>query len=177
MLIQPYNLSWPNHFVSIATVLSSALRAVPVTIEHVGSTAVPTLASKPIIDIDIVFNKPEQFNLIKHALETLDYFHAGNQGIPGREVFKRNSSVQHKVLDAIAHHLYVCPKDGAELRRHLLFRDALRHSAPFREQYQRIKYALAERAMQNKKRYAQLKETEVRNFIEAVIAQSNYSGM
>ncbi len=120
MLIQPYQKNWIEDFKAIKETLNDALMPLNVTIEHVGSTAVPELAAKPIIDIDIVFGEDVDFNDIKKALEKIGYFHNGNQGIPNRDVFKRGKIlVSHKVVDNIVHHFYVCPTDSEGFKKHI----------------------------------------------------------
>lgn len=166
MLIHPYSTDWNTHFELIKNVLDRCLQGLDYTIEHVGSTAVPGLAAKPIIDIDIVFNDPSTFPLIKQALELIGYFHNGNQGIEDREVFKRQANSQHEVLNAIRHHLYVCSAASPALKRHLITRDYLRNNEWAKAEYQQMKYALAEKAGQDQKAYAVLKEATVNAFID-----------
>jgi GrpB-like predicted nucleotidyltransferase (UPF0157 family) len=170
MLIEPYNPQWAQQFDQLKTELEQVLTGLEHTIEHVGSTAVPGLAAKPIIDIDIIYRSNEAFEKIKEALCKSGYYHNGNQGIADREVFKRNGTAENVVLDAIRHHLYVCPEHSAALKRHLLFRDCLRSNEQARATYQDIKYRLAAEAGQNQKVYAGLKEVEVNGFIDALIA-------
>jgi GrpB-like predicted nucleotidyltransferase (UPF0157 family) len=173
MLIQKYNPNWIKDFNDIKNVITEALINLNVQIEHVGNTSIPNLAAKPIIDIDIVFDTPKDFDVIKGRLEKIGYYHNGNQGIPNRDVFKRGQSdAKHEILDFITHHLYVCPSDSAELQRHLLFRDYLKSNEEARIQYQNIKYALAEEANQDRKKYAALKEEKGNAFINTVIAQA-----
>ncbi len=170
MLIQPYQQSLKEDFKAIKEVLNDALMPLNVTIEHVGSTAIPELAAKPIIDIDIVFDEDVDFNDIKKALEKIGYFHNGNQGIPNRDVFKRGKTlVWHKVLDNITHHLYVCLKDSEALLRHILFRDYLIDHPEARVQYQNMKYQIAQEVHQDRKKYAELKEVVTKDFIDAII--------
>ena len=171
MLIHQYSPEWSVAFTKIKQELQSALRGLPYRIEHVGSTAVPHLASKPIIDVDIIYSADDEFHPIKSRLLTIGYYHNGNQGIEAREVFKRNGRVYNQVLDKVRHHLYVCPADSPALQRHLLFRDALRNDASARKQYERMKYGLAERAHQNQAVYADLKELTVNDFIDRLIRQ------
>jgi GrpB-like predicted nucleotidyltransferase (UPF0157 family) len=166
MLIHPYSPDWNTHFESIKNVLDKCLQGLDYTIEHVGSTAVPGLAAKPIIDIDIVFNDLSTFPLIKQALELIGYFHNGNQGIEDREVFKRAGASQHEILDAIRHHLYVCSADSPALKRHLITRDYLRNNEWAKAEYQQLKYVIAEKAGQDQKKYAALKEEQVNMFID-----------
>ncbi len=173
MLIQAYQKSWIDDFVEIKKVIDDALINLKVSIEHVGSTSIPGLAAKPIIDIDIVLDKSVEFNEIKKRLEKIGYSHNGNQGIPQRDVFKRGKTeATWGILDSIVHHLYVCPMDSEELRRHILFRDYLIANEETRIQYQNLKYDLAIQAHQDRKKYAQLKEMKASSFINTVIQKS-----
>lgn len=173
MLIHEYTSKWATDFLQIKTVLLDALTGISVRIEHVGSTAVPDLATKPILDIDIVFHNKNDFDKIKNVLERIGYYHNGNQGITDREVFKRSTPEHDKVLDAIAHHLYVCSIDSEELKRHLLFRNYLRTHAAARNEYQQLKLQLADEANNDRKLYAQLKEENAKAFIESILIKAN----
>lgn len=173
MLIQPYQKSWADDFNTLKSIIHEALPNLTVAIEHVGSTSIPGLAAKPIIDMDIVFDKSVAFNKIKTGLATLGYYHNGNQGIAGREAFKRNpAAAKHEILDFITHHLYACRTDSEELNKHILFRDWLVTDADARNKYQTLKYAIAEEANQDKKRYAELKETKAADFTNGIIEKA-----
>jgi GrpB-like predicted nucleotidyltransferase (UPF0157 family) len=174
-LIIHYKKSWKQDFEQINEVLLEAMRSNNVIVEHVGSTSVPNLAAKPIIDIDVIYKKPADFNSILKALETTGYYHVGDQGIIGREVFKRNGSIIHPVLDSISHHLYVCLEGNEELKKHLKFRDQLRTNDDVRREYEILKLDIAKKANQDKKEYARLKEVMARDFIEGVLAQNEAS--
>lgn len=168
-IIVDYNPFWPIHFENIKEKLAHFLKGLPIDIQHVGSTAVPNLAAKPIIDLDIIFYKLLDFEQIKRKLELKGYSHKGNQGIVGREVFKRNGEKQDEILDRIAHHLYVCMHDCAALKRHILLRDYLRKNDNARLKYQKMKYEIAFEAHQNRKIYAEIKEIKSKDFIDQVI--------
>lgn len=173
MLIQEYQKSWVEDFNDISKVIQEALIGLKVSIEHIGSTAIPNLAAKPIIDIDVVYDKKTDFDSIKRRLELIGYNHNGNQGIPNRDVFKRHKkSDKYAVLDAIVHHLYVCPTLSEELQKHILFRDYLIAHEKARIQYQNLKFAIAEEAHQDRKKYAELKEVKARKFIMGIIEKA-----
>lgn len=173
MLIQEYQARWEEDFEEIRHVIAEALTGLDITIEHVGSTAVPRLAAKPIIDIDVVFSSSIDFEEVQSRLEQIGYVHNGNQGIPEREVFKRQHIARaHPILDSLSHHLYVCRAQSEELRRHLLFRDYLRTHREARQEYQELKYRIAEEARQDRKKYTELKEMQAKAFVEAVLAKS-----
>lgn len=173
MLIQAYQISWVEDFSKIKTVIEKVLQPLAVSIEHVGSTAVPDLAAKPIIDIDIVYDENTAFEDIKTRLEKIGYFHNGNQGIPNREVFKRGKTlVFQSILDEIVHHLYVCPMGSEALQRHILFRNYLIAHDVARVHYQNMKYAVAAEVNQDKKKYAELKEVRSKDFIDSIIEKT-----
>ncbi len=172
LLIQPYQESWANDFLKIKEVLIRQLHDISVTFEHVGSTSVPGLSAKPIIDIDLI-HKPNDFSKIDNGLTQLGYFHNGDQGIAEREAFKREvSSKTHPILDWIKHHLYVCPDFSKELKRHLLFRDYLKGDEVTRKVYESLKLQIAEKADQDRKTYAKLKEVRATEFIESVLIEA-----
>jgi GrpB-like predicted nucleotidyltransferase (UPF0157 family) len=173
MLIQAYNEDWERDFKRIKAILETQLPLNQIEIEHIGSTSVPGLAAKAIIDIDIVYHRPQTFQEIKAGLERLDYIHHGDQGIPCREVFKRNKQKKHHpILDSITHHLYVCPVDSLELQRHLAFRDFLRKDEKARIAYEKLKLQIAALTHQDKKAYAKLKESMAKDFIESIIEKA-----
>ena len=117
--VVPYDPSWHEAFERICRELKSALHDSVLAIEHVGSTSVPGLYAKPIIDIDIVISTG-MFETVKALLGSIGYMHAGDLGIEGREAFKYEGKPHLMV-----HHLYVCNEDSDELKRHLALRDFL----------------------------------------------------
>lgn len=134
--VQPYNPNWPIQFDQIAATIRPALAHIPhATIEHVGSTSVPDLAAKPILDIDIIVD-PHDIPAGIDALATLGYIHRGDLGVPGREAF-------YAPDDTPKHHLYLCERDCLSVRNHLAVRDILRTHPDLRDEYGTIKHTLA----------------------------------
>ena len=134
IIVAPYDEKWKQCFEEIASELYTALGELALTIEHVGSTSVPGLAAKPIIDIDVVIENEEKLQAVIDAIAEIGYKHEGNFGISGREAFGYEGKTH-----LMEHHLYVCPKDSPELRRHLSFRDYLRAHPEAVKEYSRIK--------------------------------------
>ena len=134
VVVLPYDEAWKKDFEDIKAELMQVLEGLVLSIEHVGSTSVPGLASKPIIDIDVVIEDQGCFEKVKLALETIGYHHEGDLGIPGREAFKYEGKDHLR-----KHHLYVCSKDAGELKRHISFRDYLRSHPEAVEEYSRVK--------------------------------------
>lgn len=171
MLIEKYTSKWIKDYTSIKGEIEKGLHGLNLTMEHIGSTSVLDLDSKPIIDIDIIYYHQGDFEKIKAELLTMGYYHNGNQGIENRDVFKRNIGWTNEILDQINHHLYVCPAHCKALERHILSRNFLRNNDWARLKYQQMKYELAEKANQDKKIYAELKELNVNDFIDSMIAK------
>ena len=169
MLLEKYVSTWIENFRDLKFEIDKGLIGLEYSMEHVGSTSIPNLASKPIIDIDIIYDNESEFDKINSGLVKIGYYHNGNQGIEKREVFKRNGKSTKGVLDTIIHHLYVCSKNSEALERHILMRNFLQKNDWARMKYQEMKYDLAEKANQNNKRYAELKELNVNEFIDEII--------
>ena len=121
VVVVPYDEAWKKDFEDIRAELSEVLDGIVMSIEHVGSTSVPGLYAKPIIDIDVV-------------IESMDDFEGVKKGIPGREAFDYEGKEHLR-----NHHLYVCSKDASELKRHMSFRDYLRTHPEAVEEYSRVK--------------------------------------
>lgn len=172
MLIEKYTSNWITNFADLKREIEIGLNGLDCNIEHVGSTSVPNLDSKPIVDIDIICGNESEFENIKSVLKNIGYYHNGNQGIEKREVFKRDGNSTNGILDSIPHHLYVCPKNSEALERHILLRNFLRKNDWARIKYQEMKYQLAEKANQDKKLYAKLKELNVNEFIDVIIKKA-----
>ncbi|MGE4571608.1 MAG: GrpB family protein [Candidatus Izemoplasmatales bacterium] len=139
IILVPYDYSWQEAFNQIKEHLESEIKDKILAIEHIGSTSIEALDAKPIIDIDIIIESYDVFPEIVHRLKKLGYTHNGDQGIKEREAFKYDSS------PFMTHHLYVCPKDSIELKKHLAFRDYLRKHPFMRDEYSKIKALAAQK--------------------------------
>lgn len=134
VVVQPYNEAWLQNFTDIKAEIQGALGELALKIEHVGSTSVQGLSAKPIIDIDVVIKDESVLGDVISALQQIGYWHAGNLGIVGREAFKYDGKEHLQ-----KHHLYVCPQDSEELKRHKAFRDYLRSHPEAAREYSHIK--------------------------------------
>ena len=144
--IREYDPTWPDQFDKIAARASTALGNVLVRIEHIGSTAVPGLAAKPIVDLDVVVSPQDVLEAIRR-LSSLGYVHEGNLGIAEREAFRPPPGEPR-------HNLYVVPDTASELQRHVAFRNALRADPMLRMKYAALKRALAALHRNNRDAYS-----------------------
>jgi GrpB-like predicted nucleotidyltransferase (UPF0157 family) len=179
MVVQEYDASWPERFERLKAAIAKSLSRY-LAIEHVGSTSIPGMCAKPIIDIDVVIEKADDFETARDELIAAGYLYVGDMGIPGREAFRRRASGQKAPpraidpLDEIEHHLYVCAKGNRELDRHLRFRDALRRDENLRREYRNIKLEiLGKVGFDNRDGYAEMKEDQYKWFFEKVLDSRN----
>jgi GrpB-like predicted nucleotidyltransferase (UPF0157 family) len=172
-LLVAYSADWENEYRQLSERLGSALGGLITGMHHVGSTSIPGMVAKPIIDIDVVISDYGVIDAVSRRLAMLGYTNEGERGIPDRIAFARaDSRVPHgePELEWMAHHLYVCPAFSRELQRHLAFRDHLRVSSEARAEYGRIKLLIEQETNGDKQAYAELKEVRAREFVEGVLA-------
>jgi len=133
-----YNPLWPRAFAEEAARITSAVGSLALAIEHYGSTAVPGLRAKPIIDLLIgVADIDDGLKMIE-PMRSLGYDYAGSQGIAEHHIFGR------PLVRAYLAHVVV--HEGDQWRRCLRFRDRLRGDPDLRAAYQELKERLAREA-------------------------------
>ncbi|MEV4642205.1 GrpB family protein [Actinoplanes sp. NPDC049548] len=135
VVIEDYDPRWAGRFAATRELISTALGALVVGIEHVGSTSVPGLAAKPIVDIDLLLEDTADESVYLPALHRVGY----------RLVLREPWWYGHRMLVDAAEgvHLHVWPRDAPEPVRHRLFRDWLRSHPEDRELYASTKRNLA----------------------------------
>ncbi|EFU40360.1 hypothetical protein PVOR_19719 [Paenibacillus vortex V453] len=146
VIIEEYNPEWPKKFLEIKTILEHTLGNDVLRIEHVGSTSIPGLAAKPVLDIDVVIDSMKSLPTVIAKLETLGYYHQGNLGVEGREAFGRKDDYvpySDGLELKLAQHVYVCDQKSRELHRHIVFRDALLHHPEWVVEYAILKKELS----------------------------------
>ena len=131
-----YDPGWPARFAAIRSAIADALADVAVVaIEHVGSTSVPGLAAKPVIDVDVIVTRPNLMPAIG-ALERIGYRHRGDLGIADRHALAPPN-------DGPRRNVYVVVEGSLALRNHLAVRAALRSDRALRSRYGALKRRLA----------------------------------
>lgn len=156
--------AWPAVFETLRTRVLDALDDLAAAIEHVGSTAVPGLAAKPVIDIDVVVRTPSTAPKAIARLSTLGYVHRGQLGVEGREAFRPPASLPR-------HHLYLCVEGNLALANHLAIRDALRANPELAAEYGALKQRLAAEFPHDSDRYTAGKTA----FLLHVLRQSGWT--
>lgn len=154
--VAPYDPAWPTLFAAEATRLDPLLSAkgVMLRLEHTGSTAVPGLAAKPVLDLLAGWEAPVVRAAAIGALEASGYQYRGEQGIPGRDFFRRGEPRQY--------HLHLTRVGSAFWDDHRTFRDYLRATPAAADAYAVLKRALAARYPTDRERYIEGKTAFVR---------------
>jgi GrpB-like predicted nucleotidyltransferase (UPF0157 family) len=158
--IVDYSPTWTQRFETERHRIETALGSTARRIEHIGSTAVPDLAAKPIVDIMITVDDVDDESSYRERLEDLGYVLRVRE--PGHRMFR---------TPARDLHVHLWPAGGADERRHLLFRDRLRSHPADRADYERTKRSLAGH-YRDMNHYAQAK-TEV---IESILRKADGDG-
>ncbi len=164
IVIVPYRTEWPNLFESEARLLGRAFGTLALSIEHVGSTSVPGLAAKPVIDIQISLAALEPRSRLEEILFGLGYWHVDLGDFDSVYPFfvKPNQWPS-------THHVHLCVAGGAQERRHLLFRDQLRGSPELARRYEALKYDLADRHHGRTRESREAYSLAKTSFVEAVL--------
>jgi GrpB-like predicted nucleotidyltransferase (UPF0157 family) len=176
MILYPYDPDWKQAFNDLMEVFSSGISIKKIKIHHVGSTSIPELIAKPIIDIDIEIPNYDDFQILCFDLDRLGYTNNGDQGIKDRIAFKqRDDEVPYCVPKRkwINHHLYVCPSFSEELHRHIVFRDYLKANIKARTEYARIKIEVEKESYDDRKIYASIKEIRAKAFVEMILKNAH----
>ncbi len=149
--VTSYNEDWPKRFREVRDCPRAELAGEvgALKIEHFGSTAVPGLVSRPVLDICVVVPEASDMPSLIGGLERLGYVYQADEGRLGLETFRRRGPdvpfLEHK-RDFAPHLLYASVLGASELRRCLAFRDHLNEDAEARATYARLKIDLAPHA-------------------------------
>jgi len=155
-----YDPSWPQVFEAERDLLLKALGSAAVAIHHIGSTAVPGLAAKPIIDILIETEDLAALDQRNWEMRSIGYDPKGEFGIPNRRHFQKGG-------DNRSHHVHAFKRSDLNVARHVVFRDYLRAHPEVAEAYGRLKQRIAKTCANDSGRYCDGKDAYIKR-IEAI---------
>lgn len=160
----PYDPHWPAMFEEEARRLQRALGHLAVRIDHHGSTAVPGLSAKPVIDIQVSVANLQPLDAYLRPLETLGYTHLVHPDDAFCPFFHRPAGWPH------THHVHVVQAGGNEERRTLAFRNYLRHHDAVAREYERLKYRVMTELQPTDAASREAYATAKTDFVERVVA-------
>ena len=161
IVIVPYSDQWPSHFERESDRLADVLP--DATIEHVGSTAVPGLPAKPIIDILVGATRIAQVEDAIPAIERLgyEYVAAFEAALPERRYFRRVRAGRR------THHVHAVELETEFWRRHLAFRNILRRDPESARRYTELKMYLATEFSHDHEAYTEGKSSLIAEILAA----------
>jgi GrpB-like predicted nucleotidyltransferase (UPF0157 family) len=133
------NPQWRNAFAAEAKHVATALGENVVAIHHIGSTAIPNIYAKPVIDLLVEVRDITEVDGQSSAMESLGYEVMGEYGIPGRRYFRKDNQEGIRT-----HHIHAFEAGSAEVERHLAFRDYMIAHPGDAQRYSELKRKLAE---------------------------------
>jgi GrpB-like predicted nucleotidyltransferase (UPF0157 family) len=153
-----YDARWPELFAAEASRIRQHLGTSPLRLEHIGSTSIPGMCAKPVLDIlagrPVVPSPRDYIN----ALTRAGYEHRGERGVPGREYFRRGQPR--------AYHLHLVEEGSPLWRDYLAFRDYLRRHAEAARHFAEVKRAVAQRFPRDRDGYLNAKSAHVQRILE-----------
>lgn len=160
--LAPYDPDWPAAFQRIRDKLERLLTPYVVAIEHIGSTSIPSLAAKPLVDIDIILRSSDDVPLATQLLLDQNYEPRGNRYDDDVWAFMlRDGKPPERI--------YLCPPNNQTHQRRVIFRDHLRSHPDDMAAYARLKLDLAEKHRRDGDRYT----AEKRHFVDAIIDKAS----
>ena len=143
---------WERLYHAVATDISAALGDAVDQVEHVGSTAVPGLPAKPIVDIAVVLTEGTNIGDVVSALENAGFIHCGDKGDEGGVLFVFENRPEHRLA-----HIHVHAPGDHQWDQYLRFRDRLLAEPSLRAAYAQLKKRLAGELSMNRGAYTAAK--------------------
>jgi GrpB-like predicted nucleotidyltransferase (UPF0157 family) len=137
-----YDPSWPKLFELEAERIKQALGCNCIEIHHIGSTSIPGLSAKPVIDMLPVVRDIQEVDKATKVMESLGYEAKGEYGIAFRRYFQKGKNIR-------THHVHVYQENDPEISRYLKFRDWMRSHPEDAKTYARLKQELALNSIDN----------------------------
>lgn len=157
LVIEPHRESWKGDFEQEAARIKGALGPALVALHHIGSTAIPGIHAKPIIDVMAEAASLDALDVRVGEMERLGYEAMGEFGIRGRRYFRKNRA------GARTHQIHAFATGSPHLVRHLAFRDYLRQHPDTAREYDALKLRLAESCRGDVEAYIEGKDAFVKD--------------
>ncbi len=171
-VVVDYDPRWPTLFEEERSRISSVVGHIAAGVHHVGSTSIPGMAAKPILDIAVMLREFQDGERCIGPMESIGYSHRGlNDDIPGDRFFVKSLPPRERGSggeEVRTHILHMYPLDSPIARNHLAFRDYLIAHPELAAEYMQLKFTLADRHPDDRVSYSKGKAS----FISAVLAKA-----
>ncbi|WP_216318340.1 GrpB family protein [Deinococcus aestuarii] len=158
--LRPSSENYPTFFEEERARVQQALGFLVLDIQHVGSTSVPGLAGKPILDLAVAVQNAAQMDACVRSLQQLGYTSFGDREGWGEYFFAKGTD------DARTHYVHLLPLNHRKWSEYLIFRDVLRQRPDLRDEYQQMKTVLTQQHSGSRTEYTARKGL----FVQRVLA-------
>lgn len=166
IFVVPYDNKWPEMFEAESLLIKTLLGGVAKDIHHIGSTSVPGLSAKPVIDILLEVSDIDELDTYNSAMARAGYIARGENGIPGRRYFIKGG-------DQRSHQVHAFAVGDIQVLRHLAFRNYLRKNRDIAGKYAEIKHSAALLSSNDAHRYSALKANFIEHHLQLALALDN----
>ena len=163
----PHDPEWRPQFQQEAARLTAVLEGNAVAVHHIGSTAIPAIYAKPIIDLLLVVQALPALDDKQPAMEAMGYVAMGEFGIPGRRYFRRDNEFGDRT-----HQIHAFEDGSPQINRHLAFRDYLMNNPDIAQAYSALKRELATKYPDDVEAYMDGKDEFIKGIDRRVAQQS-----
>ena len=155
----PYSAGWPGEFIAESQKIQELCADYILALEHVGSTSIPNMSAKPIIDMALGVASLNHSDLMIPAMESLGYDYPGDIGIPDDRIFGRDRGYRKFLIHAVEF-------NGPHWHKYLKFRDALRADAALADSYGNLKSRIVKEHPEGRAIYSELKSEFINRVLE-----------
>ncbi|NIF23966.1 GrpB family protein [Candidatus Pantoea multigeneris] len=162
IIVVPYDDKWPEMFEAESLLIRTLLGGVVKRVHHIGSTSVPGLSAKPVIDILLEVSDVNELDTYNSAMVRGGYVACGENGITGRRYFTKGG-------DQRSHHVHAFAVGDMQVSRYLAFRDYLKKNIDIAGQYAEVKHLAAFLSKNNAHHYSELKVGFIEHHLRRVL--------
>ncbi|MFX1255487.1 MAG: GrpB family protein [Promethearchaeota archaeon] len=167
LILEPHDPKWIEFFKKEATIIRRILGSHLLAIHHIGSTAIPSIIAKPIVDILSIVSSLDAVDQLKEDFKKADYVWKGEYGIPGRRYLFRlaEDRVHHRV------HVHIYQRGHFEIARHLAFVSYLQNNTEAAKEYEKVKLELRDKFFNDRERYQEEKSEVIESLLKKAMGQ------
>lgn len=163
----PHNAKWRQEFQQEAKDISDALETNVADVHHIGSTAIPGIHAKPILDLLLVVEDIRILDEKQPSMEAMGYEALGEFGIPGRRYFRRDNPFGERT-----HQIHAFENGSPQIKRHLAFRDYMIDNPDTAQEYSDLKRELAAKYPDDIESYMDGKDAFIKDIDQRAAPQS-----
>lgn len=162
LIVTQYNPQWPYEYEAERVRLNTMLQSVLIASHHIGSTSVPGLMAKPVIDILLVVTELSELDQYNASMVKSGYDVRGENGIAGRRYFTKGAERRR-------HQVHAFQVGDMQIHRHLVFRDYMLENPQVTEAYANLKRNAVAVCMNDIKRYQEMKQDFISHHLKQAV--------